>query len=244
MTDRVRIGTCAGPAEAAFVRSVFAAHDLHVVIGGENHASMFAGLGGFISLDIIVAEEDAEEAVALLRDIREGDHAVADGEAPEPEADEHDDEHDDELADAQGVWGRRADKPAIDGPVQEAPFDDRRRRIGIALVVGVMLGVGAGHMYTRAWLRGILLLGLQILGVTYLFTAPSFAALLIVGTRIYDPVGAIWRIWAGTSPSESRRDHGVGRLGPAPAAAAAPRERATVAGEDHATAPIDDPGPT
>jgi hypothetical protein len=208
MKNRVRIGTCAGPADAALIRSVFEAHELQVVISGENHAGMFAGLGGFISLDILVAEDDAEEAVGLLRDIREGDHAAL-GDAPEAEADEHDDDLADERADAEGVWGHHADEPAGTGDrlVPEGPFDDRRRRTGIVLVLGVVFGVGAAHMFTRAWLRGFLLAGIQFLALLYLYlgTAPDLAALLLIGVRIYDPAGAIWRIWAGTPPTSRAR---------------------------------------
>jgi Putative prokaryotic signal transducing protein len=199
MTDRVRIGTCSGPAEAAFVRSVFEAHDLRVVINGENHAGMLGGLGGFISLDILVAEEDAEEAVALLRDIREGDHAVADGEAPEPEADEHDDER----ADAQGVWRKSAEQPAGERPVPEGPFDDRRRRTGIALMLGTMAGFGTAHMFTRAWLRGTLLAGIQIAAIACAAggaVSARDAGMGVLGARIYDMAGAIWRIYTGTAP--------------------------------------------
>src|SRR5262245_5691268 len=98
MNHRVKIGTCSGPAEAAFVRSVFDAHELPVVINGEMHASVMGGLGGFVRLDILVDSEDAEEAVALLADIRAGDHAVSEGDelADYPGGDER--------ADADGVW--------------------------------------------------------------------------------------------------------------------------------------------
>src|SRR3954469_17418787 len=77
--NRVKIGTCSGPAEAAFVRSVFDAHELAVVINGEMHASAMGGLAGFVRLDIFVDGDDAEDAVALLRDIREGGHPVSEG---------------------------------------------------------------------------------------------------------------------------------------------------------------------
>src|SRR4051812_27678358 len=83
MKNRVQIGTCSGPAEAAFVRSVFNAHELPVIINGEMHASAMGGLAGFVPLNILVDEDDAEEAIALLRDIREGAHALSEGdEAP------------------------------------------------------------------------------------------------------------------------------------------------------------------
>src|SRR4051812_12815132 len=73
VSGRVRIGTCANPADAALIRSVFAARGVGVVIGAEHHASLLGPIGGsFLSLDIWVARDEAEEAAALLRDLREG----------------------------------------------------------------------------------------------------------------------------------------------------------------------------
>jgi hypothetical protein len=57
-----------GPAEAALLRAAFDAHDIHVVINAEHHASVLGGLGGaFVPLHIMVDEADAEEAAALPR---------------------------------------------------------------------------------------------------------------------------------------------------------------------------------
>ena len=70
---------------------MFSARGIPVVVGAEHHSSMLGGLGGgFLSLDIWVAEEDSEEASALLRDVREP------GKCPD----------DDELT---------GDEPALDG---------------------------------------------------------------------------------------------------------------------------------
>src|SRR4249920_1982989 len=114
--NRVKIGTCSGPAEAAFVRSVFDAHELPVVINGEMHASTMGGLGGFVRLDILVDAEDAEDAVALLSDIRAGDHAVSehdqlpDGNHAASDGDDlPDGPEGDELADAAGMWNAKQD---------------------------------------------------------------------------------------------------------------------------------------
>jgi hypothetical protein len=79
MNKRVRIGTCAGPAEAALVRSVFDAHGVQLLIGAEHHAAMLGGLGGaFVRLDLFVDADDAKEAAALLADLRSGAHAAPD----------------------------------------------------------------------------------------------------------------------------------------------------------------------
>lgn len=210
MKNRVKIGTCSGPAEAAFVRSVFNAHDLPVLINGEMHAAAMGGLAGFVPLNILVDEDDAEDATALLRDIRQGEHGVADGD--EPHDDVHaasegkalpDDPDRDEHADAAGVWNSQADAAASKAP-PAAPvftpttgFDTRRRRTGAVLLLAVLLGFGSAHMSTGAWGRGIALAALTV------------AALMIVGigdfhlggwilfaARFADMFGALWRIWS------------------------------------------------
>jgi hypothetical protein len=202
MTSRVRIGTCSGPADAALVRSVFEAHGIHVVIGAEHHAGMLGGLGGgFLSLDIIVAEADAEQAVALLQDIREGDHEASDDIADEPDPGPSDPERD-EQADADGVWGTYPEKPIEDlpGAAAVAPASDHRRRTAVALFLGLVVSFGTAHMFTGAWLRGITLAGIEVLGITYLGTAPDLAVALMFGARIADAAGAVWRIRSAPRP--------------------------------------------
>jgi hypothetical protein len=93
---RVRIGTCSGPADAALVRAAFEAHSIPVVINAEQHASMLAGLGGaLVPLHVLVDEERAEEAAALLADLRDKDRRQ---DAIDDAGSEEDDEPDPELA--------------------------------------------------------------------------------------------------------------------------------------------------
>jgi hypothetical protein len=81
---RVRIGTCSGPADAALVRAAFEAHGIPLLINAEQHASMLGGLGGaFVPLHIFVDGERAEEASALLADLREHDRAPQTEDLPE-----------------------------------------------------------------------------------------------------------------------------------------------------------------
>ena len=203
MSNRVRIGTCSGPAEAAFVRSVFDAHELPVVINGENHASALGGLGGFIRLDILVNSEDAEQAAALLNDIRTGEHAMAEDADPTDAIDAGDDAPDaaarDERADAEGVWHSKHDELAAAAPGTPAAtptrFDTRRRRTGIALLLSVFPGFGAAHMSTGAWGRGFVIAALNVVGVWYLRSDPILVGWLLVGARLADIVGALWRVW-------------------------------------------------
>ena len=206
MRERVKIGTCSGPAEAAFVRSVFDAHELPVVINGEMHASAMGGLGGFIGLEIFVDREDAEEATALLRDVRAGEHAVAeDSELAEgahadlPGDEAH--EQGDERADAEGVWGvKRAAtavaRPDPPGAVKTAGPDPRRRRTGVVLLLSVIPGFGAAHMSTGAWGRGVAIAILNVIGVAYLARDVSVGGWLLFGARFIDLLGALGRVWS------------------------------------------------
>ncbi len=192
---RVRIGTCSGPADAALVRSVFSAHGVPVAIGAEEHANMLGGLGGgFLRLDISVDEADAEEAVALLADMREGEHEAA------PDAHEVDD--------ADGTdesWKREPveDAPADDGEPDPAAPDpvaariDRRRRTMVALLLGCCVSFGTAHMFTRAWLRGMVLAGVEALGFSYVSAKPPLAAALVIGAIVLDVAGSLTRIWSG-----------------------------------------------
>lgn len=208
MKNRVRIGTCSGPAEASFVRSVFDAHDLPVVINGEMHAYTMGGLGGFVRLDILVDAEDAEDAIALLRDIRAGDHAVSEGDDPgdgtgAPGDEPSEAREGDERADAVGVWDAKS-TTAPPAPPPTAPaytptkgFDLRRRRTGIVLLLSVMAGFGTAHMSTGAWGRGFAIAALNVLGIAWAVGEhPNLGGWILFGARFLDMFGALWRVWS------------------------------------------------
>jgi hypothetical protein len=215
MKHRVSIGTCSGPAEAALVRSVFEAHELQVVINGEMHASAMGGLGGFVRLHILVDAEHVEDASALLRDIRDGAHAVSEGDelSAEPSADDDEPpgDPDDARADADGVWEAKheaeepapAPAPAPAAPAPTTGFDNRRRRTGVVLLLSVMAGFGTAHMSTGAWGRGVLLAALTVASVGYAVTGrTSLGSWLFFGARFADLFGALWRVWS--SPGSDR----------------------------------------
>jgi len=200
---RVKIGTCSGPAEAAFVRSVFDAHEIPAVINGEMHASAMGGLGGFVRLDIFVDQDDAEDALALLRDIREGDHAVSDGDLhDEPERDERD-----ERGDADGVWDAEHETGVsrASGAAPTTSFDTRRRSTGAVLLLSVMLGFGTAHMSTGAWGRGIAIAALNVVGIWYVVGGNAvLGGWLLFGARFADLFGALWRVWSRPVGDRSR----------------------------------------
>ncbi|MCX5747572.1 MAG: DUF2007 domain-containing protein [Proteobacteria bacterium] len=168
----MRIGVCSGPADAALVRSAFSAHDLHVVIGAEQHANLLGGLGGgFLRLDIWVDDEDADEATALLADLR--------GATPDDTAFPPDD----------------SDEPPDD--VDDHELDNRlalRRGTGIAVLTSLIITFGTGHMFTGAWKRGLTLAGLEGLGIWYLAHGVAAGGLLVGGSIFLDLCGALMRL--------------------------------------------------
>ncbi len=132
---RVRIGTCAGPADAALVKAAFDAHRIPVLINAEQHASMLAGLGGaLVPLHIFVDDTVAEDAAALLADLRAQDHDAATDEDREADA-----EIDRELA--------------ADGEERTA----RRRRHGVALLLVLAGAVTVPYVLDRPALAALVI---------------------------------------------------------------------------------------
>ncbi|MBK9030225.1 MAG: DUF2007 domain-containing protein [Myxococcales bacterium] len=184
MTDRrVRIATCRDSAEAALVRAVLTAHDVAVYIGGEHHAAM-VGLGAAaISIDVWVDRDDADDALELIRELREGgEGALADDEIPADDT------------------APRADEVEPGGALVRSPVDTltrlgRNKRVLLAALVGLTLQHGTAHLSARAWKRGLGLAAIQVVGWRHLAAGNlRLAAGLVVGAIVADLVGAFWQI--------------------------------------------------
>jgi hypothetical protein len=179
---RVCIGTCSGTPDAAMVRAAFTAHDIPVFINAEQHASMLGGLGGaFLTLGIYVDEEDAEDATALLRDLR-GESTEEDGASREPGAEAADDASDDDDDDAS----------ASDSGIEVRI--DRRRRTGVVMLLACCVTFGTASMYTGAWLLGIGLAGGEALSFRYLVVQPRVGAPMFVACVAIDLISSMWRV--------------------------------------------------
>ena len=178
----MRIGDCRDSAEAALVRAVMDAHGIDVYISGEHHAAM-VGLGASaIDQAIWVPAGDADEARALLRELREGgEAALADDEIPADDASVRDDE----VAPGGALVVSGEDTLARLG---------RRNRIALALLVGLTVGHGTAHMSTRAWMRGFTLAAIQIVGWFRLGTNVALGVALVLGAIAADLAGALWEI--------------------------------------------------
>jgi hypothetical protein len=190
---------------------MLSARGIPAVVGAENQSSMLGGLGGgFLSLDIWVAEEDSEEAAALLRDARGPGVCAArdaDREGYDVGADcdaERDVDRERERRDIEAGDRRDGDHDA-DGDLAQSvcvasdAFHlqiDRRRRTGIALLLGCCITFGTAHMFARAWLRGLALGAVELIGILQVAAGHRGGTIAIVGAVAADVIGAVWRIWS------------------------------------------------
>jgi hypothetical protein len=188
---------------------MLSARGIPAVVGAENQSSMLGGLGGgFLSLDIWVAEEDSEEAAALLRDARgPGVCAAGDGDGDgdgECDAERRDADRERERGDIEAGDRRDGDHDA-DGDLAQSvcvasdAFHlqiDRRRRTGIALLLGCCITFGTAHMFARAWLRGLALGAVELIGILQVAAGHRGGTIAIVGAVAADVIGAVWRIWS------------------------------------------------
>ncbi|HEY1553094.1 MAG TPA: DUF2007 domain-containing protein [Kofleriaceae bacterium] len=161
MSERVRIGQAANPAEATLLRSLFDAHDIPVAINGEQHAAILGGLGGgFISLDISVDAADAERAHDLLVEFQS---------AAQPEVDEDDDGEDVSIR------------------------LERRKRIGIAVMLSVFITFGSAHLSAGAYKRALAIAAVELWLIRQLVVHPGaiLYVALFVATLLFDLIDAI-----------------------------------------------------
>lgn len=173
--SRVRVATCRDDAEAALVEAALAGHGIDAFIGGRGHAAL-AGIGASaVELPVWVDAEDAEEAAALIAELREGGAAeLVEGERPE------DDEADELVA---------VDGP---GPVDIAARVTRRRRKGVVIAAGLIAQHGTAHLMIGAWVRFLVLAFLQIIGWRTLAAGAIEVGLaIVIGAVATDVVGAV-----------------------------------------------------
>lgn len=162
MSDRVRIGCCANPAEATLLRAFFDAHDVSVTINGEQHAAMLGGLGGaFLSLEIAVDGADAEKARELLAEFR----------GAAPAMDEEDDE--DEVDDLSFKL-------------------ERRKRIAIAIMLACFITFGTGHLSAGAFKRAFALAVFEMLAIREVIVHGAWpGAAMCVAAVLLDMLGSV-----------------------------------------------------
>lgn len=171
------------------MKAVLTGHDIPVFINGQNAAPMLGLASSAVALDVWVAQADAEQAVALIRELREGgEGALADDEIPADDTGEPVDDADDE--------------PAAATVGDTLTRMGKRKRIALAITVGVFMQHGTAHMSARAWTRGFVLAGVQLLGWrTLAIGNPRGGIAIIAATVLMDILGALMVI-AQSQPSD------------------------------------------
>lgn len=169
----VSVATCHSPAEAMMIQSVLSAHGIVAVIPGASAASFTAAATAFSSR-VLVDEQDVEDAVALIAELR---REPAEGEPGAPGEDDEGEQDTDE----------RALDAAFAADEQRTL---RRRMITASLCLSLILTLGSGHLLQRAWGRAMLLAGLELLGLRYLFAGHRFGAVMFVAAIVLDAIGS------------------------------------------------------
>jgi hypothetical protein len=169
--DLVKVASCGDTVEAGMLRALLEDQGVFCYVQGENHRSMLGMVGSYIDINLLVPADAAEQARELIEDFRSEAEPVLD-----------DDEQMVVPAEPDGLVdmdrpGRHADKKAT-----------------VALGLSVLFGLGTGHFYVRAPVRGFLLLAAQIAGIVIVGTAPIAGAVLHFGTRLLDAIGSVMRL--------------------------------------------------
>lgn len=177
------VATCGDSSEVALVRALLSAHEIDFHISGDNHAAMMGAGPSAVRQVVWVPTEQAEQARALIDEMREGgEAALADDEIPEDDVAERDDSFVASgalVTTGEDTLGRLG----------------KRTRVILAIMIGATLGHGLAHMSTRAWKRGIVLAGAQVGGWWTMASGNlKLGAVLVLATMGMDVVGAIMEI--------------------------------------------------
>lgn len=173
----VSVAMCHSPAEAMMIQAMLSARGIHAIIPGASAASLTAAATAFSSR-VLVDEADAEEASALIAELRDEAASAAPGEG------EGGDEDDQSEA--------RQEERALEANLDAQAVRTLRKRMIIAsLCLSLMITMGAGHLLQRAWGRAFALIGLEVVGLRYLFAGHhrTGAALFVIAI-VLDAIGS------------------------------------------------------
>ena len=184
---RIAVATCANSVEASTLKSLLQSQGIHATVSGEHHAALLGGLGGAaFSLQLQVAVKDADEARRLVAEARQG--VDISDEALEAEA----------MAagapvDADALAYAQVADPS--GPIESLQsLSGRlnyRRRVAMGALLSCCITFGTGHMVAGAWLRAMVLIGMEIMGLKYLAANQTIIGTsLTVGAILIDLVGS------------------------------------------------------
>jgi hypothetical protein len=131
---------------------------------------------------VFVDSEDAEEAAALIAELR--DASPAEGA-----------EDEDEDGDEASLGGGGA-------PADVAVVVDRRKRMGATVLLALVITFGTGHLSTGAWRRGVALAAVEIVGMRYATAGNRWGVALIALAVFADLLGAVIRVRQRGAPAK------------------------------------------
>lgn len=178
--DTVSVGRCYSMAEAMMIRSLLGARGIEAIIPGMGAGSpALAATSGFSS-HVLVLREHAEEAAALLVELREGqgEDLLAEGEERDPEG-----------------GAPLPEEPAALVAPDSLELAARRRRVAATIGIGLFLPFGAGHLLNGAPLRALGLALVQLLALRSLATGHPLAGLVIGAVLLTDLIGGSMLAW-------------------------------------------------
>lgn len=185
--DTVSVGQCYSMSEAMMIRSLLGARGIEAIIPGLGFgSSILAATSGFSS-HVLVVRDRAEEAAALLVELREGqsEEALAEGEGQE------------------GALDDSAEAPEPSEPPVALAMPDplelaaRRRRVVATIGLGLFLPFGSGHLLNGAPLRALGLALVQLMALRVLVAGSPAAALVMVAVLMTDLIGGSMLAWRG-----------------------------------------------
>lgn len=170
--DLVIVASCGDTVESGMLRSFLEDQGVYCYVQGENHRSMLGKVGTYIDIHIMVPSASADLARQLIEDFRSAAEPVLEDDALEDDED--------------------TDEPEFAAMERATPYSDKKLSIAIGLAAG--LGLGTGHFYVGAPIRGLILLVAQLAGLAFVGTAPVAAAVLHFGARVVDGFGSASRL--------------------------------------------------
>lgn len=174
--ELVLLTTCGNTVEAAATKSMLEAEGIVVFIHGEHHRAQLGFLGTYVDLRLMVRAAALSDAKELLEEAKYAEHI-----APEDDGSAADD-----LSIQR--WRERAgSEPATTDDDELTVPALRPRSIAVPIALGIVLGLGTGHLYGGRFKTALALFILQALSTAYLAWPLVIVAVAIL--RLADAIG-------------------------------------------------------
>lgn len=174
----VLLTTARDNVDAMGIRSVLEAEGIHVFVQGEHHRAMEGMLGIFVELRVMVPRSQLDDARELLEEAAYAEHLP-------PETEPVDEEVDDRSI------GRFRDRASeAEASSASAETDQPRRHPGLALLLSVLIPLGAGHFYAGRR-KTAAILGTLLVIDWILFAQGWNVTVAVIFLVMFDALGSI-----------------------------------------------------